>query len=113
MTRFRLVLSSTFLLALVVVVAAHARRWTDTETTGAAVPTRSFEFTYQVHVPASADSAGSTRLWIPLPQADAYQEVRSLHIDSPVWYAQGRDVEYGNKFAVFKPTAEQSSAGFD
>ena len=113
MTRFRLLLSSTLVLALVSVIAANARRGSETETTAAAAPTRSFEFTYQVRVPPNPDSSGSTRLWIPLPQADPYQEVRSLHIDSPVWYSQGRDAEYGNKFAVFKPTAEQSAAGFD
>jgi transglutaminase-like putative cysteine protease len=113
MSRFRLITPSIFLLVLVAVVAVQALRATGVESAGAAVPTRSFEFTYQVHVPANADSAGATRLWIPLPQADAYQEVRSLHIDSPVWYSQGREAEYGNKFAVFKPTAEQSTAGFD
>jgi transglutaminase-like putative cysteine protease len=112
MSRFRLVLPSV-LLALVAVAAVLARRAIGAETAAAAAPTRSFEFTYQVHVPANPDSTGSTRLWIPMPQADAYQEVRSLHIDSPVWYAQGREAEYGNKFAVFKPTAEQSAAGFD
>jgi transglutaminase-like putative cysteine protease len=113
MIRFRLVLLSILLFAFVAVVAAHARREAHAETTGATMPARSFEFTYQVHFPANPDSATSTRLWIPLPQADAYQEVRSLHIDSPVWYSQGRETEYGNKFVVFKPTAEQSAAGFD
>lgn len=113
MTRFRPVLLSILLLAFVAVVAAHARREAHAETTGATMPARSFEFTYQVLVPANADSHGPTHLWIPLPQADAYQEVRSLHIDSPVWYSQGRDAEYGNKFAMFKPTAEQAAAGFD
>jgi transglutaminase-like putative cysteine protease len=112
MIRFRLVFSSAFLLALVAVVAVHARRAIGAETAATAVPARSFEFTYQVHVPPNADT-GPTRLWIPLPQADAYQEVRDLHIDSPVWYAQGREAEYGNKFAMFKPTGEQSAAGFD
>ena len=113
MTRFRLLFPPIFLLAFVTVVAAHARRTTGAETATVAVPARSFEFTYQVHVPPNADSGASTRLWIPLPQADAYQEVRSLHIDSPVWYSQGHETEYGNKFVVFKPTAEQSAAGFD
>jgi transglutaminase-like putative cysteine protease len=113
MTRFRLVLSSLVLVALAAVVAAHARRGPDTEATGAAVPARSFEFNYQVHVPANADSPGPTHLWIPLPQADAYQDVRGLHIDSAAEYAQGREPEYGNRFAVFTPTAQQSAAGFD
>jgi transglutaminase-like putative cysteine protease len=113
MTRLRLLVSSVFLCSLVAVVAVNARRTADVETAGAIVPTRTFEFTYQVHVPPNTDTSAPTRLWIPLPQADAYQEVRSLHIDSPVWYAQGREAEYGNKFAVFKPTTEQSAAGFD
>src|SRR5258708_12611740 len=112
MNRFRLVIPSILLFALVAVLAAQARRGAGTDTIGAAAPTRLFEFTYQVHVPANADSHGPTHLWIPLPQADAYQEVRSLHIDSPVWHSQGPEAEYGNKFVEFKPTAEQSAAGF-
>jgi len=112
MTRFRLVLSSLLIFALVAAVATHARRGTAPEA-NSGVPTRTFEFIYQVHVPANTDSAGSTHLWIPLPQADSHQDVRGLHIGSPVRYAQGRDAEYGNVFAVFTPTAEQSAAGFD
>jgi len=44
-----------------------------------------------------------------LPQADAYQDIRGLHIDSPVSYVQGRDLEYGNAFAAFAPTAQQTA----
>ncbi len=76
-------------------------------------PTRSFEFTYQVHFPATANPAGPVRLWIPFPQSDAYQDVRSLHIDSPAAYSQGHDSEYKNRFAMFKPTPQQAAAGFD
>ncbi|HEV1994201.1 MAG TPA: transglutaminase-like domain-containing protein [Candidatus Acidoferrum sp.] len=112
MTRFRLVLSSILVFALVAVVAAHAVRGTAAETSGA-VPARSFEFTYQVHVPANADSAGPTHLWIPLPQADGYQDIRGLYIDSFVSYVQGRDLEYGNGFAMFTPSPPQSASGFD
>jgi transglutaminase-like putative cysteine protease len=75
--------------------------------------TRSFEFTYQVHFPATENPAGSVRLWIPLPQADGYQDVSSLRIESPVAYTQGHDSEYKNNFAEFKPTAQQAAAGFD
>ena len=74
---------------------------------------RTFEFTYQVHVPSSANQAGPVRLWIPLPLSDTYQDVHSLHIDSPVAYAQGHDPEYKNRFAMFKPTPQQAAAGFD
>lgn len=111
MTRIRLMLSSILVFAVVVTVAAHAGHHSATEA-AASVPARSFEFTYQVHVPAN-DSAAPTHLWIPLPQADGYQDVRGLHMDSPVAYSQGNDAEYGNRFAVFTPTAQQSASGFD
>ena len=75
--------------------------------------TRSFEFTYQVHFPATENPGGPVRLWIPLPQADGYQDVSSLRIDSPVSYSQGRDPEYKNTFTEFKPTAQQAAVGFD
>src|SRR5216684_7204472 len=112
MTRFRLVLSSILVFVLIAAVAVHAGRRAASEPSGA-VPARSFEFTYQVHVPANADSAGSTHLWIPLPQPDGYQDIRGLRIDSPVSYVQGRDPEYANAFAAFTPTPQQSAAGFD
>src|SRR5260370_14646927 len=112
MTRRYLALSSILLLALVAVVAAHAGRETAPKTS-VAVPARSFEFTYKVDVPSRQDSAGPTHLWIPLPQADGYQDIHGLHFDSPVSYTQGRDLEYGNAFAAFTPTAQQSAAGFD
>ncbi len=75
--------------------------------------TRSFEFTYQVHFPATENPAGPVRLWIPFPQSDGYQDVRSLHVDSPAAYSQGHDAEYKNRFAMFKPTAQQAASGFD
>src|SRR5258708_29601267 len=112
MTRFRFVLSSVLVFALVAVLAAHAGRRTATQSTGG-VPSRSFEFTYQVHVPANADPAGLTRLWIPRPQTAGYQDLRGLQIDSPVNYAQGRDREYGNAFAAFTPTAHKSAGRFE
>jgi transglutaminase-like putative cysteine protease len=112
MTRSRFVFSSILLFALVAVVAVQMGRGSASAAIGA-VPARSFEFTYQVHFPANSDPAGSTHLWIPLPQADGYQDIRGLHIDSPVNYVQGRDPEYGNAFAAFAPTAQQSVDGFD
>ncbi|MGC1484429.1 MAG: transglutaminase-like domain-containing protein [Candidatus Acidiferrum sp.] len=75
--------------------------------------TRSFEFTYQVHFPPAEPSAIPVRLWIPLPQPDGYQDLSTLSIDSPVAHSEGRDPEYKDSFAVFKPTAQQAGAGFD
>jgi len=107
---------SIFFLLIVVAVGAaltalafHAA----TSVQGAAIPSRTFEFSYQVHVPASPDASSGLRLWIPLPQADGYQDIRDLRVESPVHYTQGRDSEYENLFAAFTPTAAQSAAGFD
>jgi transglutaminase-like putative cysteine protease len=75
--------------------------------------TRTFQFTYQVHFPATKDPVGPVRLWIPLPQPDGYQDLSHVQIESPVAHSQGRDPEYKDKFAVFKPTANQATAGFD
>jgi transglutaminase-like putative cysteine protease len=73
---------------------------------------RNFSFTYQVHVPADA-AAKSSRLWIPLPQNDAFQSVSNLKIESSVPHSEGRDPEYQNPFAVFTPSAAQAAAGYD
>jgi len=78
----------------------------------ASAPQRSFAFTYQVHVPASA-AANSSHLWIPLPQNDAFQSVSHLKIESSVSHSEGRDPQYQNPFAVFNPTAAQAAAGYD
>jgi len=108
----RVLLSSMFVLGVVAALGAEAGHMR-AGGPSAAAPDRSFEFTYQVHVPAIPDSTGPTRLWIPLPQPDGYQDIGALQIDSPVPYKQGRDAEYGNMFAVFTPASRQSASGFD
>ena len=74
---------------------------------------RQFEFTYEVHIPANPDAKGTEKVWIPVPRSDTFQDIRDLRIESPVKSREGRDKEYGNTFAVFIPTGEQSAAGFD
>jgi transglutaminase-like putative cysteine protease len=74
--------------------------------------TRKFSFTYEVHVPANTDAVGPFYLWIPLPREDGFQDIEDLKIDSAVTYTKGRDPEYGNSFALFRPTAEQLASGF-
>jgi transglutaminase-like putative cysteine protease len=76
-------------------------------------PSRTFAFTYQVHVPATKEAAGKFLLWLPLPQPDAYQKIQGLQIDSPVSHTAGRESEYGNSFALFQPTPAQLDSGFD
>src|SRR5437660_6689793 len=112
MTRFRIAPPTILTFVMVAVVAVHRGRATAARPTEAA-PARSFEFTYQVHVPANADPGGPTHLWIPLPQADGYQDIRGLRVDSAASHVWGHDPEYGNAFAAFTPTIQQSAAGFD
>ena len=76
-------------------------------------PSRTFAFTYQVHVPATKNAGAKFFLWLPLPQQDAYQKIRDLQIVSPVAHMEGRESEYGNSYVVFQPTTEQLEAGFD
>jgi transglutaminase-like putative cysteine protease len=110
----RRLLSQAFLVAALVCLICVAHH--STAVSADSVPpeaARSFEFTYQVHFPATENPGGPVRLWLPLPQADGYQDVSMLHIDSPAAYSQGRDSEYKNRFAMFKPTAKQYASGFD
>ena len=74
---------------------------------------RKFSFTYEVHVPANKDAQGEFLLWLPLPQDDGYQNIEDLRIEGPVTFTKGKDPEYGNSYALFRPTPEQLAAGFD
>jgi transglutaminase-like putative cysteine protease len=74
---------------------------------------RTFAFTYQVHVPAVAESQADQRLWIPLPQTDEHQLVRRIAIETRVAHQLGKEQEYGNSYAVFRPTQQQAAMGYD
>jgi transglutaminase-like putative cysteine protease len=74
---------------------------------------RTFAFTYQVHVPANSNAQGKLLLWLPLPQEDAYQKIQNLQVDSPVAHTGGHDAEYQNPYLVFGPTASELASGFD
>lgn len=74
---------------------------------------RTFAFAYEVRFPPSPESPGQIRLWIPLPQSDEHQTIRSLSLTGPVAYSKGTDAEYRNSFAVLAPTAAQVATGFD
>jgi transglutaminase-like putative cysteine protease len=112
MTRRLLSLAFMIAVSVCLVYAAYPSPAVRTDS-AAPLTSRSFEFTYQVHFPATENPGGPVRLWLPLPQADIYQDVSALHIDSPAAYSQGRDSEYKNRFAMFKPTAKQYATGFD
>jgi transglutaminase-like putative cysteine protease len=74
---------------------------------------RSFEFTYVVHVPALPAGSQAMRIWIPLPQTGEHQRIRNLRIESPVRYRVGHDLQFGNKFAYLDVTAAKGGAPFD
>jgi transglutaminase-like putative cysteine protease len=112
MTRRLLSLSCFLAAALCLVYVAHPLRAANADS-AATMVSRSFEFTYLVHFPATENPAGPVRLWIPLPQPDGYQDVTTLSIASPVSYSPGRDCEYKNQFEEFRPTSPQAAAGFD
>lgn len=77
------------------------------------VPSRSFEFTYVVHVPALPSGSGNMRIWVPLPQTDAHQQVSDLRISSPVPYRITRGGADGNAFAYLDFNATQGHGPFD
>jgi transglutaminase-like putative cysteine protease len=116
-TRFGLVPFSLFVVVIATTaigLAAHGRR-----TTGAvAVPdsrSRTFEFTYQAHFPATSGVTGPVHLWVPYPtKLDAYQTpATGVSLTETVPHAIGHDPEYGDEFIVFNPRPEQVAAGFD
>lgn len=74
---------------------------------------RWFEFTYVARVPPLKPGTGKLRLWIPVPQPDANQDIEEIVIESPVAYEIRRESEYGNRYAYFEASAEEAGMGFD
>jgi transglutaminase-like putative cysteine protease len=80
---------------------------------GAAPWSRSFEFTYVVHVPAMPAGSQALRIWIPLPQTGEHQRISDLHVDCPVRYRTGRDAKYGNELAYLDLNPATGTIPFD
>lgn len=100
-------------LLVIVTVAMLAAYAQPTPSELSAATTRTFSFTYQVHVPPTKDPAAKLYLWLPLPQQDDYQKIENLQIESAVAHQAGRDPEYHDPFVLFQPTAAQVESGFD
>ncbi|MGD0427840.1 MAG: transglutaminase domain-containing protein [Candidatus Acidiferrales bacterium] len=77
------------------------------------VTSRSFEFTYTVTVPALPATSAPLRVWIPLPDHDAYQKISDLRIEASVAHTVEQHAEHGNEFAVFVVNTQQATAPFD
>jgi transglutaminase-like putative cysteine protease len=114
MTRSRLVFS--FVLVVVLAGGFAVRNASSVAAESAvSLDSRTFEFVYQVHFPATSGVAGPAHLWIPAPaQTDAYQApATGVTVTGDVKHATGHDPEYGDEFIVFNPTPEQVASGFD
>ncbi len=61
-----------------------------------AIPHRSFELTYEVHLDSIPSDARELRVWIPMATNDRHQQIRQRLIHSPVSYQVTKDPEYGN-----------------
>ena len=79
-----------------------------------AADSRTFEFSYQVHFPATPVK-GDVHLWIPYPTKRDGSQTPAARVSTTenVRHTLGRDAEYGNEFVVFQPTPEQAASGFD
>ena len=75
--------------------------------------TRKFSFSYTVAVPAAPDAKEKLRLWIPVPHSDAYQDITTLEVKSPVKHILKSDAFYQNEFAYFDVSAAQLQKGFE
>ncbi|MGB0034597.1 MAG: transglutaminase domain-containing protein [Candidatus Acidiferrales bacterium] len=65
------------------------------------IPSRSFQFTYLVHVPALPPGTHQLRVWVPLPYEDRSQGISNLQILAPISHKVERDKEYNDRYAYF------------
>lgn len=77
------------------------------------VASRSFEFTYTVHLKEAPADGKTLRLWIPVPVSDAQQEIADLAIKSPVKYTMRQEKEYGDHYAYAEIDAKRLAAPQD
>ena len=95
---------------LVGVAVAATLLWREN---GSSAPARSFQFTYITKVPVLPDGGQKLRLWIPVPESDAYQDISALTIESPVGYELHRDPEYHNLYAYLEVDPKKQAAPFE
>jgi len=79
----------------------------------ASQPSRVFEFTYRVSVPAIPGSHGPLRIWVPLPSTDQWQTISQLKIESPIAYKVNREERFSNQMAYFDVAAAQAASPFE
>jgi len=70
---------------------------------------RSFKFTYGFTVKDVPSDAQSIKVWIPIPQTNAWQSIASAETNSTVTPREVVDPEYGNHFWLFDFTGASPS----
>ena len=72
---------------------------------GFSIPERSFQVTYEVHLPSIPDGAKEVRVWVPLAVSDGHQKIRRRVIQAPYPYRVTKDPQYGNDilFIALRP----------
>lgn len=78
-----------------------------------ASPSRTFEFTYIVHVPALPVGSHAMHIWVPLPRAGAHQKITGVHISSPIPYRIFTESQYQNRSAYFSFDSRRAKPPFD
>jgi transglutaminase-like putative cysteine protease len=74
---------------------------------------RHFEFSYVAHVPELPGGAHAMRVWIPIPQSGAHQQITNVRISSPVTRHIVEEENYGNKLAYFDFSTAATRGPFD
>jgi transglutaminase-like putative cysteine protease len=100
MTSRRILVVAVAFVAVVVVIVRDF-----SASSKASSAARTFEFRYLTRIPELPADAKVSRIWIPLPQSDAYQTVSELKVESPFTYSRHRDSEYGNEYAYLEVPA--------
>jgi transglutaminase-like putative cysteine protease len=109
-----LLVSSVFVAILTAGLAVRSGR-TIAAASAPSPAERTFEFSYRVHFPATANTKAPVHLWIPVPtRLDASQTPpAAMSIEGSAKHTPGHDPEYRDDFIVFDPTPEQVASGFD
>ena len=92
---------------------AFGSKFTEHKTEIAGLPTRSFGFTYVIHVPVLPSRGGKMRIWIPVPHTDEHQRITNMRIASPVPYRLTPGGRQGNQSAYFEFAAARMHTPFD
>ena len=71
---------------------------------------RSFKFNYGFTVKDVPQDAKSVKVWVPVPQTSAWQNIGSISTEGSVEPQQVTEPQYGNKFLVFDFSSTVPSA---